>query len=197
VVPDPSIGQFVLWIVSEAALGAGIGLAVGFVSEAFAVGAQAMALQAGFAFASTIDPTTQADSTVLAILSQLTASMLFFAAGLHREVIRIFARSLETYPAGSFVLSHGVAERLVRAGSMMFSTGIRLALPVVATLIMIDIAIALLGRINAQLHLGIIAFPAKMIVGLALLGWVAALFPSLFRATAESALRAAQGMFTR
>src|SRR5947209_6040336 len=50
--PHPSAevtaGQFAAWMVSEAALGIGMGLGVGFVLEAAAVGAQVMGLQAGY-----------------------------------------------------------------------------------------------------------------------------------------------------
>jgi flagellar biosynthetic protein FliR len=63
----------------------------------------------------------------------------------------------------------------------MFSTGLRLALPVLAVMIMVDISLALLGRVNAQLHLLTIAFPVKMVVGLALFGWIAVLLPALLR----------------
>ena len=189
---EPSAGQLTLWIFLEATLGLGIGLAVAFVTEAFTLSAQIMGLQAGYAFASTFDPNTQADSTVLVIFAQLTAGMIFFASGLDREVIRIFARSLETYPAGSFVLSRAATEQIMAMGSTMFSTGLRLALPMVAVLIMIDISLALLGRVNAQLQLVTIAFPVKMIVGLALLGWLMLLMPALFRAMASRSFEAAR-----
>jgi flagellar biosynthesis protein FliR len=197
VAAEPSASQLTLWILSEAALGLGIGLAVAFVTEAFTFAAQIMGLQAGYAFASTFDPNTQADSTVLVIFAQLAAGMMFFASGLDREVIRVFARSLETYPAGSFVLSHGPAEEILAIGSAMFSTGLRLALPIVAVLVMIDISLALLGRVNAQIQLLTIAFPVKMIVGLALLGWLMLLMPTLFRAMAGRSFEAVHHLITR
>ncbi len=56
--------------------------------------------------------------------------------------------------------------------------GVRLALPVVALLVMVDIALALLGRLNAQLQLLSLAFPAKMLVALLMLGWMAAAVPA-------------------
>jgi len=174
-------GVYVAWLFSEAALGVGIGLAVGFAIEAFSVGAQMIGLQAGYSFASTVDPSNQADSTVLVVLVQTVAAALFFATGLDRDVVRIFARSLETCPPGTFTLSRGAAETIVLAGSTMFSTGMRLALPVVAVMMMVDISIALLGRINAQLHLLTIAFPVKMVVGLGLLAWISVLLPALIR----------------
>jgi flagellar biosynthetic protein FliR len=187
----PSAGLFVLWILVETALGVGIGLAVAFISEALAVGAQVMGLQAGYGFATTIDPNSQADSTVLVLFSQLAAGMLFFATGLDREVIRIFAHSLERWPAGTFVLTRGAAEQVLAAGSAMFSTALRLALPMIAVLAMVDISLALLGRVNAQLQLLTVAFPVKMVIGLTMLGWLALLLPVLFRAGTEGLLKGA------
>jgi flagellar biosynthetic protein FliR len=178
---DVRPGLFMAWVVSEAALGIGIGLAVGFAIEAFMVGAQMIGLQAGYSFASTVDPSTQADSTVLVVFAQTAAAALFFAMGLDRDVLRIFAHSLETLPPGQFTLSRGAVEAILLAGSTMFSTGLRLALPVLAVMIMVDISLALLGRVNAQLHLLTIAFPVKMVVGLALFGWIAVLLPALLR----------------
>lgn len=178
---DIRTGLFASWIVSEAALGIGIGLAVAFAVEAFMVGAQIIGLQAGYSFASTVDPATQADSTVLVVLAQTAAAALFFTMGLDREVLRIFARSMETCPPGSFTLARGAVEGVLHAGSTMFSTGLRLALPVLAVMVMVDISLALLGRVNAQLHLLTIAFPVKMVVGLGLLGWIAVLLPALMR----------------
>jgi len=194
---DVRPGLFMAWVVSEAALGIGIGLAVGFAIEAFMVGAQMIGLQAGYSFASTVDPSTQADSTVLVVFAQTAAAALFFAMGLDRDVLRIFAHSLETFPPGSFTLSRGAVESILMAGSTMFSTGLRLALPVLAVMIMVDISLALLGRVNAQLHLLTIAFPVKMVVGLALFGWIAVLLPALLRGGSATGFDAIKQLISR
>ena len=197
VAANPSAGTFAMWILLEAALGTGIGLAIAFLMEAFTVGAQVLGMQAGFSFASMVDPNTQADSTVMIVFAQISAGLLFFATGLDREVLRIFARSLETCPAGTFQLSHGAAGQLLAMGSAMFSTGLRLALPMIAVLVMVDVSLALLGRVNAQLQLLHLAFPVKMMVGLAMMGWIALMLPALFRASASGALAAAQRLIAR
>jgi flagellar biosynthesis protein FliR len=181
----PGIGLLTGWLVAEAALGVTVGLVVSFLAEAFGVFGQMVGLQAGYSFASTIDPTTQADSSIFVVLSQSIAGLLFFALGLHREVLRLFARSLETTPPGSFVITPASTEALIQLGSTIFSTGIRLAFPVVALMIMVDIALALLGRINSQLQLGSLTFPVKMLAGLAVVSAMAAIFPSIYQAYAE------------
>ncbi len=192
-----SAGLFTLWVFSEAAFGAGIGLLVAFITESFLVGAQMIGLPAGFSYASTIDPSTQADSTVLAVMAQTISSLLFFTMGLDREVIRIFAGSLSAFPPGTYQLSRSTAETVLRAGGTMFSSGLRLALPVIAVLIMVDISLALLGRINSQLQLHSIAFPAKLLLSMGMLIWVVILIPALFRGTADAVFGAVRALAVR
>ena len=75
-------GVFIVWVLSEAAFGIVAGVLVGLTPEAIVMGAQMLGLQAGYGYASTIDPNTQADSGILLVLAQLLAGLLFFALGL-------------------------------------------------------------------------------------------------------------------
>lgn len=181
----PDAGLLVGWLISEAALGITIGLLVGFLSEGFAVFGQMVGLNSGHSFASTIDPNSQADSGVFVVLSQSISGLLFFSLGLHREVVRVFARSLQTQPPGSFTLSSTTADLVIRMGSTIFSTGLRLAFPVIALLVMMDLSLALLGRISAQLPLFSLAFPVKIMAALALLSLIATTYPRVYQDYAE------------
>lgn len=169
------------WVVADASVGIAIGVCVAIVLEAFQLAAQVLGLQAGYAYASTVDPNTQADSGILLVFAQIIAGMLFFAMGLDREVFRLFAESLGRIPAGVFIFRLESAEALIRLGSTLFSVGVRLALPVVALLVLVDVALALLGRLNAQLQLLTLAFPVKMLAALLVLSWIAVVFPRLMR----------------
>lgn len=170
-------GTLAAWGAAEACVGIAIGVSIAIVLEAFTFAAQVLGLQAGYAFAQTIDPNTQADSGILLVLAQLLGGMFFFAMGLDRQVLRLFAVSLERVPAGAFVFGRSSAETLIRLAAHLFSTGVRLALPVVALLVMVDVALALMGRLNSQLQLLSLAFPAKMLIALFVLSWIVALFP--------------------
>ncbi len=165
------------WVVTEASFGIALGIAVAVVLEAFGFAAQVLGVQAGFGFASTIDPNTESDSGVLLVLSQLVAGLLFFALGFDRRILAIFAQSLERIPPGTFSFAPAALPNLVNIASVLFSAGLRLALPVTAMLILIDFALALLGRLNAQLQLISLAFPIKIVTALVMLAWVAPLFP--------------------
>jgi len=176
-----SMMQIAGWMVAEAAVGLATGLAVAFLIEAVTFAAQAISTQAGFAYASTIDPNTEADSTVLILLAQLTSGLLFFAMGFDRVVLMVLSRSLETHPPGVFIASRASVEALVMLGSSIFSTGLHLALPLMTLLFLIDLSIGLLGHLNSQLQLIALAFPAKMFAALAALSLLVLLIPKLYQ----------------
>jgi flagellar biosynthetic protein FliR len=183
------------WAAAEAAVGIAMGAAVAMVLEVFTLAAQILGLQAGYAFASTIDPNTEADSGILLVLAQLAAGMLFFSLGLDREILRLLAQSLDRVPPGAYVFGPATAVPLIRLGATLFAFGVRLALPVVALLAMVDVALALLGRLNQQLQLLHLAFPAKMLTALMVLSWVAVLFPRILLEFSGQAWTAARRMW--
>lgn len=184
-----SFGTLVGWLLAEAGLGIGVGIAVAFLSEIFQMGAQIISLQAGYSFASTIDPTSGADSSVLLAIAQTVAGLLFFASGLDHQVLMAFAQSLSAHPPGHVILSTSMLNLVVQAGSAIFSTGLRLVLPLLALLLIVDISLALLGRLNSQLQLITLAFPIKMLVSLGLLAWLLLVFPQVFAQAATPLLR--------
>src|SRR3954451_16868828 len=55
-----SAGTLAGWVAAEAATGLAIGISVAIVVEAFALAAQIAGMQAGYAYASTIDPNSEA-----------------------------------------------------------------------------------------------------------------------------------------
>lgn len=174
------IVQMVGWMLAEAGLGIVAGLAVACLTEVFTMGAQILSLPAGYSFASMVDPTTQADSGVLVITAQLCAGLLFLATGLDHQVLLAFARSFDAHPPGSWMLARSMAEQVVQLSACIFSVGFRLVLPILALLVMVDLSLALLGRLNGQLQLITVAFPLKMLATLSLLALLLAVFPRIF-----------------
>jgi flagellar biosynthetic protein FliR len=190
--PDasPSVGQLTVWAFSEMGFGLVAGLAVAILNEGFQVGAQVLGMPAGFGYAQTIDPNSQADSGVLQVIMMLLTALLFFSLGFDSVVIRILAASFEKYPAGTWSLTAASLDSVIHLGAGMFSLGLRLALPVVALLLLIDVALALLGRMQQQLHLLSLAFPIKMIAALGVLTALVPIFPKLFSGAAAHTISA-------
>jgi len=186
-------GRILLWMISEATLGLAIGLLVAFVNDIFTFAAQTLSVQAGFSYATAIDPTSEADSGVLQILATIGSNLLFFQAGGEAMVLRALGRSLEAWPPGSVHLPAGVGLELARLGSMMTDLGLHFALPVAALLLLSDFTLALLGRLNSQLQLLTLSFPVKMLASLLILAGLCGTMPALYR----QGLDRASGLITR
>ncbi len=187
-IPDelPAFGRIVAWAFCETGFGLVAGLAVAFLTEAFQLGAQALAMQAGYGYASTIDPASQADSGVLPVMMTLLTGLLFFTTGLDRELIRVLAASFQKFPAGSWMPTAASLDGVLHLGAGMFTLGLRVAMPVIALLFLIDLALAMLGRMQQQLQLLSLAFPVKMLAAVAML---VALTPVILRIFESAASR--------
>ena len=71
---DTLLADFLLLAVAETLWGLILGLLVKVLEEFALLGAQQLGFQAGFSYASTIDPSSNADSTVYQTLLEFTAS---------------------------------------------------------------------------------------------------------------------------
>lgn len=190
----PAGGQFAAWMAGEALVGIGMGLIVAFIGEVFAIATQMIGLQAGFSYASTIDPGSEADSPVISVLAQLGANLLFFALGLERVVLKAFVRSLELWPPGHISdNSQGLLAAIISHSSAMIELGVRLALPIAGFLILLDLTLALLGRLQTQLQLLTLALPLKMLAALVLLAMLLPVFTRMYGSAIQSATASLAG----
>jgi flagellar biosynthesis protein FliR len=169
--PNELVGltQLTAWAFLEAGFGLAAGLAVAFLTEAFQLAMQFLGLQVGYSYALTIDPTSQADAGVLQVITGLMTSLLFFTLGVDHQLVRLLAASFQKFPAGTWAPTAASLDGIVRLGAGMFTFGLRLAMPVIGLMVLIDLALALLGRMQQQLQLLSLAFPIKMLAALAMM----------------------------
>jgi flagellar biosynthetic protein FliR len=186
---EAPISRIVAGVAGEIGLGLAIGLILAIILELFQMAAQIVSLQAGLGYASTIDPTSGADSTVLITLAQITAGMLFFVTGGVRMLVRILADSLRLSPPESFAMNTTWADAIIRFGSGIFSAGFRLAAPIVALLLVADVSLAVLGRMQTQLHLVSLTMPVKLAVTMLLLSLTLVFSPEFFDSMMATGVR--------
>ena len=173
-------GAFVLSVVSETAIGLWIGLSIAFIFEAFQLGAQAISFQTGFGFASTFDPSSQADSGVFQVFSQLACGLMFFGLGIHLQLIRMLAKSIAVLHLEQDTFKGPAVMIILQQGTSMFITGLKLALPVVALLFVVDQALAGISRLQAQIQLLNLAFPAKIALSMFFFAALLTRWPALY-----------------
>ena len=150
------------------------GLAMGFVIQiAFAaalVAGEAISNAMGLGFASMADPASgQSSPAVGQFLSMLTM-FLFLAADGHLALIATIAESYRTLPPGGAWLSFSAIGNIVAFGSLAFSAGLSIALPVGFALVLVQLIMAMIARSAPTLNLFAVGMPAALLAGILLLG---------------------------
>lgn len=177
--------QFALALLAESAAGLLIGLAIAILHETFQFAAQAISVQTGFSMASITDPSSKADTGVLLFLVQLTTGLLFFTLGIYQSLLRLLARSFDIFPLDSHALQQASVQTVIHLAGMMFVMGLKLSLPMVFLLMMVDVAVALLSRLHAQLQLASLTIPAKTALSFVFLGAMIVRWPTLYEQMAH------------
>lgn len=146
-----------------------IGLAMGFVVRlaltAAETAGQLMGLQMGLGFAVFFDPQTSAQTAVIGQFMGLFTMLLFLGLNGHYMVVSALVESFRVLPVGTQPLSAGAFMSLTLAGAQIFKYGLLISLPVVATLLITNVAFGVLSRAAPQLNLFAVGFPVTLAVG--------------------------------
>lgn len=162
--PD-SVGGVLLALGNELLVGALIGLVIRLVFLAMELAGLLIAQESGMAFAQLADPSTGAHGDVLGILYVQLGVVVYLVLGGHRAVVAACLDTFESIPL--------LSERsLVTAGPELLSealalgaqTAVRIAAPVLLTLILVNVALGLVGRTLPQLNIAILGFSIKGII---------------------------------
>jgi flagellar biosynthetic protein FliR len=85
-------------------------------------------------------------------------------------------------PLGAYTLVPLTARVIVQAAGGIFLAAVELAAPVLAATMLIEIAVALLGKLSPQLPVMSLTVPLKTLVGFAVLTGCLALWPRFIEA---------------
>jgi flagellar biosynthetic protein FliR len=143
-----------------------IGLGAALLVGAAEAAGELMAIQIGLSGASIMDPVNQHQVPALGQMMQLTALALLLSLDLHLVMLDAVAASTRVLPVGMEMDLAGGAMALVRTGSTLFVLGLRFAAPVVAAVLIANVALAILSRAAPQLNVLSVAFPLQIGIGL-------------------------------
>lgn len=161
----PGGGLGLLIMVQQMFIGIAIGFMIRLVFAAIDMAGSLIGMQMGLSFAVFFDPDAGGQTAVLSDFLGLVATLLFLAINGHLMLVEVLIRSFEWLPVGVNVLSANGWAQIARAGGAVFATGLMLSLPVVAVLLVANIALGILTRAAPQLNLFAIGFPVTLAMG--------------------------------
>jgi flagellar biosynthetic protein FliR len=124
----------------------------------------------GFSFGGLVDPITGNQSAVLARMYSLIGVLIFIAIGGDTWVIQGLARTYEVIGIDEMPDIDVMVAGAGHAFAAVFLAAIQVAGPIILALILTDAAFGVVSRVVPQLNVFAVGFPAKVTVGLLLMG---------------------------
>jgi flagellar biosynthetic protein FliR len=169
-------------LLGELAVGLVYGLTLTLLIEMLIFAGQIAGLQFSFSMVNLLDPTSSIQTPLLGDLFQLMGTLVIITAGLDRIMLASMVRSFHAAPLGSFALAPASALEIVRAAGGIFLAAVELAAPVLAATMLVEVAVALLGKLSPQLPVMMLTVPLKTLTGFVILTGSLALWPRFIEA---------------
>jgi flagellar biosynthetic protein FliR len=163
---DPLSLAGLLILAQELLVGLGMGLSMRIVFAAIEMAGEISSLTMGLGFATFFDPQSHGRSSAVGQLLALLTSMAFLAANVHLVLLAALAESFVSLPVSAAPLSGAGFKHLADWGGKIFASGVQISLPIVAALLLTNVALGILTRAAPQLNLFGIGFPITLGVGM-------------------------------
>jgi len=162
---DPASWEGLLILAKEFVTGVAMGFAVRLVFAAVEMAGEISSLTMGLGFASFFDPMSQGRSSAISQFLTWIATLTLLVANVHLLLLEALAESFFTLPVSGRLFHGGGFWDLALWGAKIFSAGLQLSLPIVAALLIANVALGILTRAAPQLNLFGIGFPITLGVG--------------------------------
>jgi flagellar biosynthesis protein FliR len=157
-------------VLKEMLVGFGFAFSLAALFAAIQVAGSLLDTLIGFSFGALVDPVTGTTGGVLNQLYALVGVMIFVVIGGDAWVIQGLARSYEAIPLADAPAIGSLVEGAQVAYSGIFAAAIEVCAPVLIAIVLCDVGFGLVNRVVPQLNVFAVGFPAKVLVGLMLVG---------------------------
>lgn len=166
---DPMSYAGLIILVQQLVIGLAIGFAMRIVFAGVEMAGEIIGMTMGLGFASFYDPQTRGQSSSISQFLSLLTIMVYLASNLHLVLLSALADTFVSLPITAAPAGTRLAQTLVAWGGRIFSAGVQLSLPIVAALLITNLALGILTRAAPQLNLFGIGFPITIGVGFVML----------------------------
>ncbi len=180
--PD-SLPELIFLCGREVLLGLAIGFAVQILITTFRITGVLIGREMGFGLSQVMDPNTGVSTPVVGRFMETLVWLFLFSVNAHHRVFLILSNSFRDIPIGSEWNLEAMKQGLIRLTTDSLALGVRLAVPVYATMMLLTITLVVLARAVPQINMMEFAFAVRILVALvAMMIFLAGLGPLLYGA---------------
>ncbi|NJD02745.1 MAG: flagellar type III secretion system protein FliR [Ruminiclostridium sp.] len=172
-IPSPdtydSMLQVALIIIKEFIVGITIGFVAYLVFTAIYVAGEIIDMQIGFGVVNVIDPISNIQVPITSNIYFILTMLVYLSVNGHHALIKALFDSYTIVPLGHAVFSASIMENLMGLFGNIFTIGFKIAAPIIAAILITDIALGTISRMVPQLNVFVIGMPLKILVGIVIL----------------------------
>jgi len=148
-----------------------MGVALAFITNvffslvAFTAG-QLIDMQIGYGIVNVFDAQNNMQAPMMGNVLNIMMVLMFFAVYGHLMLIDMIYLTLERIPIGTLVFPATIGITALELFARAFLLGVKMALPILASGLMIEICFGMLMRAVPQIHMFVVGIPLKMVVGI-------------------------------
>ena len=161
---DPVTADGVMEIFRQILIGFTMGLVFQVASAALVVAGQAISGSMGLSMANMVDP-NMGSVPVLSQMFNIMGTLIFLGMGGHLIVFGLVIESFNLLPIGQPFFSQDMLGKMINWSSMMFLGALLIALPVMMTLLFINVGLGVVARAAPSLNIFTVGFPALILTG--------------------------------
>jgi flagellar biosynthetic protein FliR len=151
--------------VEQIIVGAALGFALQLMFDALTLGGQIVANGMGLGFAFNVDPLRGVTTPALGQFYSLLGVLVFLSLDGHIALIDTLITSFRGLPIGPHGLSLQAMQSLANWGDQLFMGALRVALPGMTALLVINLGFGVMARAAPALNLFAVGFPITLVFG--------------------------------
>jgi flagellar biosynthesis protein FliR len=165
---DPYSAAGLREIFNQVLIGTVMGMLLQIVNAALVVGGQAVSGSMGLGMANMVDP-NMGNVPVISQFFIICSTLIFMGLGGHVVVITLILESFKSLPIGQMLAPDMLMAVLLQWSAMMFLGALLLALPIMVSLLFVNIGVGVITRAAPALNIFAVGFPAMIMAGMLLL----------------------------
>jgi flagellar biosynthesis protein FliR len=161
-------GNYILLILKEAVIGLMIGICAYIIFTAVQIAGGFIDFEMGFAMANIIDPQTGTQSPLMGQFLNVLLTFVLLATNGHHLILDGIFYSYEFLPVNQLFPNfgdEGTVEFVMKMFAAVFAIAFQIAAPIVATLLLVTVALGITGKTVPQLNIFVVGFPIKIAIG--------------------------------
>jgi flagellar biosynthetic protein FliR len=162
-----SVPAYIMLALKEIYIGAVMGFAGTFVFAGLRFAGSWIDAETGFNMMQIMNPMAQEEDTPMGHLLFILFILLLLSTGGYMFYLQAIAESFRLIPlAGAEAASAGMVAIFLKLSVSAFLMGVKVAAPVIATLFVSSVALAIIARIMPQMNVWMVGMPMKLALGL-------------------------------